>query len=207
MPMRQRAVELARELGLQDRCVSFGDWVDYADWPNYLLEADVGVSLHFDTLETRLAFRSRVLDYVWAGLPMVVTRGDATSELVSRYRLGRVVDYGDVQAVTEAILELLGTDPEIWRIPFEEARAELTWERAAQPLVAFCMNPRRSTDRRRTSHGIIGPEIPQVELEVRLAQQERELARLRSLVAGYERGRFIRFMRWLHRLLAGRGDK
>jgi len=80
MPMRHRTVELASELGLAGSHVFFGDWVPHADWPNYLLEADVGVCLHFDSLETQLALRSRVLDYIWAGLPTLVTRGGATAE-------------------------------------------------------------------------------------------------------------------------------
>jgi glycosyltransferase involved in cell wall biosynthesis len=62
MPMHQAALRLAEELGVLDRCVFFGDWVPYDEWPNYLTESDVGLSLHLDTVETRLAFRSRVLD-------------------------------------------------------------------------------------------------------------------------------------------------
>ena len=50
----------------------------------YLLEADVGVSAHFDDLETRFAFRTRLLDCFWAGLPVVTTRGDSLGELDRR---------------------------------------------------------------------------------------------------------------------------
>ena len=39
--------------------------------------------------------------------------------------------------------------------------------------------------------------MPSDDLRQRLAEQEAEIARLRALVAGYERGRFIRFMRRL----------
>ncbi|MBA2476756.1 MAG: hypothetical protein H0V40_12485, partial [Actinobacteria bacterium] len=37
----------------------------------------VAVSAHFDDVETRFAFRTRLLDCLWAGLPVVTTRGDA----------------------------------------------------------------------------------------------------------------------------------
>ena len=40
------------------------------------------------TLEARYAHRTRVLDYLWAGLPVVATRGDALAELVERDGLG-----------------------------------------------------------------------------------------------------------------------
>ena len=97
----------AQEAGLLDTVVFFGDWVPYADWANLLLECDVALSLHFDTLETRLAFRSRVLEYIWAGLPIVATEGDAAAEMVARYALGRVVRYNDAGGAAEAILALL----------------------------------------------------------------------------------------------------
>ena len=37
----------------------------------YLLDADLAVSAHFDDIETRFAFRTRLLDCLWAGLPVV----------------------------------------------------------------------------------------------------------------------------------------
>jgi hypothetical protein len=42
----------------------------------------VGVSTHRDHLETRLSFRTRMLDYIWAGLPIVCTDGDHFASLV-----------------------------------------------------------------------------------------------------------------------------
>jgi glycosyltransferase involved in cell wall biosynthesis len=198
MPMRQRSLQLAQELGLLDKCVVFGDWVDYAEWPNYLLEADIGVSLHYDTLEAHLAFRTRVLDYIWAGLPMVVTRGDAAGDLVVQRGLGRVVDYKDVDGVAAAILELFETDSAMWQAGFGKARTELTWERVAEPLVAFCRAPHRAIDKQ-GGHQMTLTEVDLVErLQNRLVRQQHELARLRKLVTGYERGRFMRLMKWLH---------
>jgi hypothetical protein len=38
-----------------------------------LREADIGVSLHREDVETRYSFRTRVLDYLWAGLPIITT--------------------------------------------------------------------------------------------------------------------------------------
>src|SRR5207237_1289819 len=83
MEMTARAIALARELGLEGSAIFFNDWVPYEERGSYLLEADVGVSLHFDHLETRYSFRTRVLDYIWAGLPVVCTAGDAVGEMVA----------------------------------------------------------------------------------------------------------------------------
>ncbi len=189
MPMHQAAVALADELGLTGRGVFFGDWVPYEEWPDYLLEADVGLSLHFDSIETRLAFRSRVLDYIWAGLPMVLTRGDAIGEYVVGRGLGEAVDYEDDAGVASALLRLLERPRAAFAEQFEAARAGLTWESGAEPLVRFCRHPRRAPDKGR---------LPSAGGDCR--EQEMEIARLRDVIAGYESGRFIRFMRWVHRV-------
>ncbi|MFQ5611940.1 MAG: glycosyltransferase family 4 protein [Anaerolineae bacterium] len=189
IPTHHRAaVQLAQELGLLDKTVFFGDWVPYADWPNVLLESDLALTLHFDTLETRLAFRSRVLDYVWASLPIVATRGDATGELVVRHGLGLEVDYEDAEGVAEAMLHLLEMPGRAFQPRFERVRRELTWERAARPLVEFCRRPRRAPDK-----AALGPDLGNPFYLGRIAH-------LQTLVEGYEQGRFIRLMRWFHRL-------
>ena len=39
----------------------------------YLTEADAGVSTHHEHIETTYSFRTRILDYLWASLPIVAT--------------------------------------------------------------------------------------------------------------------------------------
>ena len=220
MPIHQTAVQLAEELGLLEECVLFGDWVPYEEWPNYLMEADVGLSLHLDTVEARLAFRSRVLDYVWAGLPAVVSRGDAASEIVQDGGLGIAVEYGCDVAAADAILELLESPRSCWRERSAELGADMTWERAAEPLIAFCGAPWRAADQRPSAEHVRGntrqqPDLPKAgrppavsledpdtlaDVNQVLAERDAEITRLKELVAGYERGRFVRLMKWVHNL-------
>jgi hypothetical protein len=155
-----------------------------------LLESDLALTLHPDTLEARLAFRSRVLDYIWAGLPIIATRGDATSDLVKHYRLGVVVDYADDAGVANAILQLLETPKEIWQTQFESARRDLTWEQAARPLIEFCRHPRQAPDR-----AFLGNRIGNPYYLDEITRLTDEVTRLRMLVEEYEQGWFIRLMR------------
>jgi glycosyltransferase involved in cell wall biosynthesis len=144
-----QAIALSQELGLYGRTIFSNEWVAYEERGNYLLEADVGVSLHPDHLETRFSFRTRFLDYVWAGLPMVMTRGDVLSEQVESQGLGRVVAPGDVEGVAEAILHLLETPNlrETFRPHFEPIAARYRWEVVTRPLVEFCASPRLAPDK------------------------------------------------------------
>ena len=135
--MAVRSRELARTLGVEGRFVFFNEgWVPYEERGGYLAEADVGVSAHFDDIEARFAYRSRLLDCVWARLPVVTTGGDVLGDLVAERGLGRVVAAGDVAGFASAIDELLCDEDRAREIRnnLDEVARELTWERAVEPL-------------------------------------------------------------------------
>lgn len=199
MPVRNTEIYgYAEKNGLLNKAIFFGEWVPYADWVNVLLESDVALSLHHDTVETQLAFRSRMLEYIWAGAPMIATRGDATSKLVHKYKLGEVVDYEDVAGVARAVLSIVENGPTDYQKGLAAARTALTWERAAQPLIRFCQNPRRAADRRgRETSGVLYYERRIKRME---QDYQQRIARLETLVEGYESGRVMRFLKRLHAL-------
>jgi glycosyltransferase involved in cell wall biosynthesis len=147
MTMTRDAVTLAEELGLRDRVVFFNEgWVPYDERGAYLLEADLGVSAHFDDIETRFAFRTRILDYFWAALPVVTTRGDALSDLVGARGLGRTVDFGDVDGWVRAIETLLD-DGDAYRaakLAIEDARREYEWPGVTERLIRMLDGPSAS---------------------------------------------------------------
>ncbi|MBM2811432.1 MAG: glycosyl transferase family 2, partial [Chloroflexi bacterium] len=149
MAMTARAMDLARELNLEGKSVFFNEWVPYDERQNYLLEADVGTSLHFEHLETRYSFRTRVLDYIWAGLPVVCTGGDAVGDLVEKHDLGHVVPVADVDAVVDALCAVLDAPGgrTAYAERFSELARDLTWENAIEPLARFCADPHMAPDR------------------------------------------------------------
>jgi glycosyltransferase involved in cell wall biosynthesis len=152
LAMTRRAVELAKELGIYDRFVFFNfGWVPYGERANYLLEADLGISSHVATLETRFSFRTRLLDYFWAGLPTVATKGDVLSDLVGEANLGRTVGPGSVEDWTRAIGELLDDRDEYARVTrnVEGVREAFVWPRAIEPLARMCSLPSRALGRQR----------------------------------------------------------
>jgi glycosyltransferase involved in cell wall biosynthesis len=149
-PMRavQEAVTLARDLGVLDTHVFFNDWVPYTDRWRYLIEADLGLSTHRDHLETHLSFRTRMLDYLWTGLPIVCTEGDVFASLVAERGLGRVVRPGDPGALASAIEALIDDKDERARCRRRllEVAEEFRWRRVVAPLARFCDAPRCAPD-------------------------------------------------------------
>ena len=162
MRMSFAARELATERGLTGKHVFFNEeWVRYDDRANYLLDADIGVSNHLDHVETAFSFRTRMLDYLWAGLPMVCTTGDVFAALVDARGLGVTVAPGDVEGLADALEKVLadGEFAAQCRANVREVAPEYHWDRVLAPLVEFCRNPVRAPDllddyaRRRMAQG------------------------------------------------------
>lgn len=144
MKMAVKAQSLAAELGVLNKNVFFSEqWIPYEQRVNYLLEADAAVSAHYDLIETRFSFRTRILDYLWAGLPILTTGGDQLAEMIDARQAGIAIDYEDVSGWVAAI-EQLADDR-----AFKKACAanssqlakEFYWSKSAQPLKKFCRSP------------------------------------------------------------------
>lgn len=144
------AVDVARQLGILDELVHFNfGWVDYAIRHEYLMDADIGVSSHLDNIETRYSFRTRILDYLWCGLPIISTRGDEFGELVRSNGLGVSTGYKSVEDWSHGI-ERMMTDPNFYsacKTAIELEREKYKWSCVAKPLILACESIKPSADR------------------------------------------------------------
>jgi GT2 family glycosyltransferase/glycosyltransferase involved in cell wall biosynthesis len=141
--------ELSRELGLTGRHVFFNEgWVPYEERSDYLLDADLGVSTHFQHVETAFSFRTRILDYLWASLPIVATDGDTFGTVIRENGLGRVVPPEDVDALHAALEEMLYDEAaaSAAREAVRKIAGTYAWSTVLRPLVDFCRSPRRAAD-------------------------------------------------------------
>jgi GT2 family glycosyltransferase len=149
MRMASAAYRLAEELGLLGTHVFFNEgWVEYERRADYLLEADLGVSTHFEHIETAFSYRTRILDYLWASLPIVATEGDSLSRLIHAHDLGLTVPPEDVDALATAIRRLRN-DTDLYasaKANVEALAPEMTWDKALAPIMEFCRQPRRAPD-------------------------------------------------------------
>jgi glycosyltransferase involved in cell wall biosynthesis len=122
--------------GGRERIHFIDRWIEYADRGAWLLDADVAVSAHKPSLEAELAFRSRLLDCLWASLPAACTAGDVLAAEGEREGWARLAPPGDAQALAEALLALC--DPaqnERARTAAREAAARRTWQSSADVLL------------------------------------------------------------------------
>jgi glycosyltransferase involved in cell wall biosynthesis len=143
----RRAAEAAGLIGTH---VFFMEgWLPYAERGARLADADVGVSLHLPGIETHFAFRTRVLDYLWAGLPMLLTSGDVLAAEAAASGFGVIVEPRDVAAVSDGLRRLLEDDAlaASCRRAAQVAAERYRWPTVAAPLRQFCREPRLARDR------------------------------------------------------------
>ncbi len=145
--MVNETVNLAKKLKVYDKNVFFNfDWINYSDRQNYLMEADAGIITHPNHIETRFSFRTRILDYLWTGLPIISSEGDYLSMMVERKGLGIVTGDGNVQDLVDVVIKL-ADDKGFYQQcvkNIDNITGEFTWEKVCKPLVDFCRDPAES---------------------------------------------------------------
>ncbi len=214
-PIRTRtaaeARALAQELGVFDRSVIFLDrWIPYDERGNYLAEADIGVSSHQPGVETRFAFRTRLLDYIWARLPVISTAGDTLGETIAAAGAGLLVPPGNLEGWVAALRRLAG-DPQFRmraRATAEMLAHGMTWEQVVRPLAEFCAQPRRTGyadaqffDRAEELVLLLAQRDAAIaDLDARAAWLEEQLHENRRALSAVENGRVMRLLRWMGRV-------
>ena len=151
VPHMSMAGKLIAQVKAEDwlgKQVFFGDWLPYDQRGAFLMRADVGVGLTLRTIENRYAVRARILDYVWTGLPCVLSAGDEYAEWAAQIGLAKLVQPGDANALAEAILaQLNDPTPRAERIAkLKPVIAPRRWQAVVQPLLNFIRAPHLAAD-------------------------------------------------------------
>jgi glycosyltransferase involved in cell wall biosynthesis len=192
------AAEAAREaerLRLPPDAVRFAPWLPFDQRAAIYAEADLAVLAHKPLLEAEFSWRTRTLDCLWGGLPLVVTAGDEVGERAEVAGAALCVPCGDDAALAEALGALLA-DP-ARRVAMRTAARKLatevlSWERVTERLHALCLEPRPAPDRAngvlaRTLGRAIAPRCPIDGATRRLAYRVACALRGRGLVGSVRR--------------------
>jgi glycosyltransferase involved in cell wall biosynthesis len=128
----------ARQVDPSGRSILFLPWVAYADREDLYAAADLIVSISSDGLETDLAYRTRLLDAAWGGVPSVSVAGGALARELAGAGAGWRVERS-AEALAHAILG--GLSPDRRKEAALAARAfaaRRSWQEVARPLVSWC---------------------------------------------------------------------
>jgi glycosyltransferase involved in cell wall biosynthesis len=137
--------ERARELGVGD-AIEIVDWVAHDERRARLAQADVAVTLDPGGIEARFAFRTRLVDALAAGLPVIATTGELVADEAASHGAGFTVPPRKPDALAHLLREL-ADDPS--RLAAARAHAPAVasrwaYEQTVAPLAAWCRDPRRA---------------------------------------------------------------
>ena len=144
-----------RRLGWWGSRVKTLDWVAAERRYDLLRDVDLLVAPHRPSLETRLSLRTRFLDALAAGCPVITSEGGTMSRLLREHRAGWVAPPGDAGALAGLLREVLTADESTLSERRQGAREllrDFTWDRALEPLLRFCRDPRRDETKDRFAH-------------------------------------------------------
>ncbi len=144
----ERARERARAIDPEGRSIAFSPWLPYGARADLYAAADLLVSISSEGLETELAYRTRLLDAAWGGLPSVSVAGGPIARELERAGAGLVCER-EGSALAGAVAGLL-SDPERRERAGQAARrcaALRTWRSVAEPLLAWCREARIDPNR------------------------------------------------------------
>jgi glycosyltransferase involved in cell wall biosynthesis len=116
--------------------VALQRWVPYADRHRILNRSTVLVVLHRKGAESDLSFRTRALDGVWAGVPLLLSEGGAAARIANSEGWGAVVPPGEIKLVAAALDLLLGPrSQDRCRAALAAARDSWRWSAVSEQLV------------------------------------------------------------------------
>ncbi len=164
-----------RRRGIWGNRVQLLDWVPSERRYDLLRDVDVLVAPHRPTLETRLSLRTRFLDALAAGCPVITSEGGAMSRMLVEHRAGRVVPAGDAAALGAALVDAVeNVEGDAYRAGATRLLEGFRWERALAPLVAFCREPRIDPTKERFARAL-PTSAPADSLAFRLKRRVRRM--------------------------------
>ena len=128
----------------------YGDFIHFTPWVAYEERAQFFDAFAFalltfrPSIETDLAMRTRVYDYLWCGLPIVTSSASGTDEILERYDAGSIVRSDSADAFASELVAVLRDRERYDRMTrgSQNFVRDHQWLDTLQPLREFVRAPR-----------------------------------------------------------------
>jgi len=117
-------------------------WVEYDDRTDWYLDSDLIITLNKDGFENSLAWRTRLVDYVWSGVPVGTNGGDPLGEDLIRNGAAFRIDISTPDALAQSIIAIIENKSNITNVrqAMSNYRPKLFHENALRELASHLKN-------------------------------------------------------------------
>jgi glycosyltransferase involved in cell wall biosynthesis len=132
-------------------------WQPWSEIPRYYQSCEIGLNIDAMHYETLYGTRTRLVEMIAEGLPVLTTEGTELSGLLRDWGAGVTFPVGRSIRLQECLLELARDANHVVqmsRTAKRAARVELSFERTTAPLCAWVQNPNPAPDRERRSGSV-----------------------------------------------------
>ncbi|TAL15314.1 glycosyltransferase family 1 protein [Patescibacteria group bacterium] len=125
------------------------DWVDFKDRADWYLDSDIVLVVNEEGPENKLAWRTRLVDFVWADLPILTNGGDPLGEMLLNANAAIRLNGLSTESIAHSIQQLGKDKTKAMDLKknVQLLRGSLFWDIVAQPVVDAIRSSVKSKDR------------------------------------------------------------
>lgn len=171
-----QTIRYVRDRGFE-KFILFEPWSPYDQRAAFYDRFSAALLTFPQSLETDLSLRTRVLDYLWAGIPVITSSARGTDDLIRRYEAGVVIDSLEPAEYASAIVSIIRDERrrESMISGSQRFAADHQWTRVLEPLLAFCRKPQLDG-----AKGLFHGDLPPVRMPQSLMHRvKRRIRRVR----------------------------
>ena len=139
------AVSFCRDRGY-GHFIRFEPWFPYSQRESFYDRYAAALLTFSASLETDLAMRTRIFDYLWGGLPVLSSSAPGTDEIIRRYAAGTIISSNAPEDFAAELVRIL-KDRSVYD-PMQNGTqayaSDHQWPRLLEPLLEFCRTPWRA---------------------------------------------------------------
>lgn len=140
----QEALALSERLGLLDRSVFFNERrASVSELPGFLFHSVAGVMANPPSFESLASWRTRYLDLLWAGKPLIASGSDPLGLRMADSGAARLVEAGNPAAFADAMACLIANRDSQMSMGAASRRLgqTMSWSNVARPLLQAVADP------------------------------------------------------------------
>ena len=124
------------------------DWVKFDDRANWYLDSDAVVLINKIGVENTLAWRTRLVDYVWADLPIITNGGDPLSDILQENKAVKILKSLEKDDLISDITGVIDERSELKNIVknMAKVRKKLYWNVVTKDLADLVKSAYRPND-------------------------------------------------------------